>query len=136
MDRDFLEKVTPLLQREPRYTAEAYDFVSRALEYAESQLPERRHMQAMELVEFLRQFAVEEYGAVAAPVLHKFGLKTVIDVGNAVYAMIGIGMLSASAEDSQEEFNCDEPLIPPFPVIRQVRRKSDVLPVLDEPEEE
>lgn len=131
MESEFDRKVASIIARDSRFDRGAYGFVSAAVEFTVSELPERRHVSAAELLEGIRKFAVRSYGAVAANVLASWGLRREDDVGTVVYLMIEVGLLRGSEEDSPEDFRTGRALMPGAPVIRSVRRKSDKLPIID-----
>ena len=89
----------------PNYTIESYQFVSNAVSATIAKLAAHRHISAAELLVGIRDYAREQYGAVAPLVMDKLGLRTARNVGEAVYLLISVKLLSASPEDSPEDFN-------------------------------
>ena len=111
----------------PNYSSESYQFVSDAVAYTIGKLSAHRHISALELLEGIREFAFLEYGAVAPQVLASFGLRAARNVGEVVYLLISVKLLSDSPEDSPEDFNVNFPWeekLPPAPEGR-------VLPFID-----
>lgn len=100
-------KISELVQKEPRYPAEAYHFVGEAVNFTVGRLPRHRHVSARELLAGVRDYARQEYGVLAHEVLTEWGLAAAADVGRVVYLMIGAGLLSASPEDRPEDFECE-----------------------------
>lgn len=131
MESEFDRKVAVLAARDPRFDVEAYSFVAEAVAFTVSQLPARRHVSAAELLDGMRQFARNKFGAVAKLVMDKWGMYKEDDAGAVVYLLIGAGLLSASDNDSPDDFCTGRDLIEPLPVIRCVRRKTDKLPFID-----
>ncbi len=125
---DTEEKIAEIMLREESYSAEAYDFVGRAVSFTISRLKAHRHVSAAELLAGIRDFARQEFGAVAGSVLEGWGIFTAADVGRVVYLMIDAGLLSASPEDSPHDFEIDFQLaaLPDEPSI------PEKLPKLDE----
>lgn len=109
MDLEFKEKVTHLTQLDPRYAAEAYVFVSEAVNFTVSRLSEHRHVTARELLGGMREFAGKEYGVLAGEVLTRWGVHTASDIGELVYNLIGVELLSASPGDKRSDFDIDYP---------------------------
>ena len=102
----------------PNYSAESYQFVSDAVAYTVGKLSAHRHISALELLEGIREFAFLEFGAVAPQVLGSFGLRCARNVGEVVYLLISVKLLSDSPEDSPEDFNVNFPWeeeLPPAP---------------------
>lgn len=123
-----LEMVVRLLvEADSSYAAEGYFLVREAVSYAQTRQEVHRHLTAKELVDALLEYAGKEYGLLAGRVLSEWGLTSPADVGRIVYKLIDAGVLSASPEDSPEDFqvlNCwlKEPAIctaelEPLPVI-------------------
>jgi uncharacterized repeat protein (TIGR04138 family) len=65
---------------------------------------EGRHLSGQELCEALRQYALQQYGYMAASVLSQWGITSTRDFGCIVYNLIGIGLMRKSTEDRQEHF--------------------------------
>ena len=78
-----------------------------------------RHISGQELVAGALAYALEQFGPLAPDVLEDWGIAEGRDIGNIVYNMIQVELLSASPEDSRSDFNC-YPDIPGF-----LRRKLD-----------
>lgn len=130
MESEFDRKLAMLLAREDRFPADAYHFISEAVAFTVSHLDKRRHVTAAELLDGIREFALEKFGAVAVPVMSSWGIVKEDDAGTVVYLLIGAGLLRASEDDSPEDFQTGRELFPDRPAIRAVRRKSDQLPFI------
>ncbi len=131
MESEFIRKVALLEAKDPRFTRDAYTFVSEAVSFTVSRLAAHRHVSAAELLDGIRDFAIGRFGAVASAVLAGWGMEKEDDAGAVVYLLIGAGLLRASESDSPDDFKTGLPLFPGLPVIRKVRRKSDKLPFID-----
>ncbi|MBQ9502570.1 MAG: hypothetical protein IJU70_10480 [Lentisphaeria bacterium] len=114
MDSVFEIKVKKLAEADPRYAADAYRFVTEAVTFSVNRLEAHRHVTARELMEGIRDYAAREYGALAREVLTSWGLETASDVGEIVYKLIGVELLSASPGDKRSDFDID---FPPAPSI-------------------
>ena len=130
MESEFDRKVALLTAKESRFASEAYYFISEAVAFTVSRIKERRHVAAWELLDGIRAFAAEKYGAVARSVLTDWGMIMEDDAGEVVYLLIGVGLLRASEDDSPEDFKTGKVLFPAVPAIRVVRRKKDQLPFI------
>ena len=91
----------------PHYTPESYQFVADSVSYTIGKLHSHRQISALELLEGIREFAFTEFGAVAPQVLASLGLCGARNVGEVVYLLISVKLLSDSPEDSPEDFNLD-----------------------------
>ena len=94
-----------VLRKDPRYGRDAYQFVSEALEYTVSRLPERGHVTGRQLSEGIREYALREFGPLAREVLISWGLKQTADFGEIVYNLIDLGVMSKTDEDRREDFH-------------------------------
>lgn len=97
-----------------RYHQKGYLFVLAALEYAQSGLSERRHIDGAELSWACRDFAREQFGLMARTVLEHWGISTTDDIGRIVFELVGLGLLAKQptdrAYDFEEVFDFDEAL--------------------------
>ena len=112
MDQKFNQTVLEIIQHDQRYHADAYEFVNSAVSYTVKKLSRdrkpsgNRHDTAEELVAGSLDYAVSEYGFLAAAVIRSWGLLSGEDFGNIVYNMIDAKLLSASKDDSPADFLC------------------------------
>jgi uncharacterized repeat protein (TIGR04138 family) len=113
-----------VLERDPRYRVEAYEFVREALGYAQDCLqlgqelgawrereedpddPNReRHLTGQELCEAIRHYVIAEYGFMAKAVLNSWGIRSTSDFGEIVYNLIDVGLMKKSESDRREDFD-------------------------------
>jgi uncharacterized repeat protein (TIGR04138 family) len=94
-----------VLARDPRYKAEAYVFVHDALGHTWARLDQRRHVTGRELLEGIRDLALQHYGPMAKAVLNSWGVKTTDDFGAIVFNLVDSGLLSKTEEDHIEDFH-------------------------------
>ena len=84
-----------------RYGAKAYAFVYEAVERA---IDERRgDVTGGELLETVRDVALERFGPMAKLVLEEWGVRRTEDVGRVVYDLIEAGILCENEGDSQDD---------------------------------
>jgi len=108
MDGDEIRaKIGMIMRQEPRFSEEAYLFIANAVTFTVGRLPAHRHVSALELLGGIHDYARQEFGVLAWEVLQEWGVRTASDVGRIVYLLIGSGLLSASKDDSPEDFNVD-----------------------------
>jgi len=91
-------------KRDGKYNERAYIFVLAALEFAQTRLPARRHLSGVELAWACRDFALEQFGMLAAAVLTHWGVRTTEDFGQIVFMLIDVGLLARQPTDRLEEF--------------------------------
>lgn len=114
-----IEAILKILEDDPRYSIEAYDFVRRALAYAQDELmlenedisddesdeePER-HLTGQQLCEAIRRYALEQFGYMTQVVLKSWGVTTTGDFGEIVYNMIRAEQMRKSPSDRREHFD-------------------------------
>lgn len=90
--------------REPRFDEHAFLFVLSALEYAQRQQTERRHLTGRELANACRDLAFERYGVLARLVLEHWGVTCTAHFGDIVFALVDLGLLLAQPTDSRDDF--------------------------------
>jgi len=74
---NFDEKVEMILTTDSRYARDAYSFVRESLDHTQKQVGKEnrgtvRHITGQELLEGIRQFALNQYGPMAVTVLEEW----------------------------------------------------------------
>lgn len=90
---------------DPRYDERAYAFVLAALEEVVSRLPRRRHVSGSELAEGCRVLALHLWGPMAKTVLQTWSIRATRDIGEIVFNLLEVGILSKDETDAREDFN-------------------------------
>ncbi len=112
------ELLNGILARDPRYTVEAYAFVRGGLDFTVRSLKKPRHISGQELLEGIKEFAIEEFGPMTKTVLNGWGIEQTEDVGEIVFNMVKTGLLGKTDEDSRADFangyDFDEAFRKPF----------------------
>ena len=109
MDGDFSAVVDEILRDDPRYAKNAYYFVRSALNHTVKTLAERarrtvQHISGGQMLEGFRQYALDQFGPMAATVFEAWGLHETEDVGAIVFNMVEHGVLGKTDKDSMEDF--------------------------------
>jgi uncharacterized repeat protein (TIGR04138 family) len=107
---NFDDAVEQLVTRDPRYTGDAYHFVREALDHtqklavkkAESATP--RHVSGQQLLDGIRDYAMEQFGPMAMDVLGEWGVRRCEDFGEIVFNMVEADLLKKTAKDSRADF--------------------------------
>jgi len=132
----FEEAVDEIVRRDPRYDRDAYLFVREGLDFTVKMLkknpqcpPAHRHVSGQELLDGLRQFALEQFGPMSKTVLGHWGVKRCEDFGDIVFNMVEKGVLGKTEQDRREDFksgyNFEEAFVKPYlPTIRPVPRRA------------
>jgi uncharacterized repeat protein (TIGR04138 family) len=90
--------------REQRFDERAYLFVLSALEFSQQRLPERRHITGRELSLACRDLALDRFGVMSRVVLESWGVTSTADLGDAVFALVDLGLLMSQPTDTRDEF--------------------------------
>ncbi|MFA4985896.1 MAG: Minf_1886 family protein [Candidatus Brocadiia bacterium] len=104
MDQKGINKLIEILQRDRRYSPEAYRFVNESLTKLLDSLPQTRHVTGRELLESFRIHAIDSYGNLARLVLEEWGIFTCEDVGEIVFNLTDAGLLSKQPTDTRADF--------------------------------
>ncbi|MDB6072558.1 MAG: protein restricted to Verrucomicrobia-Planctomycetes group [Verrucomicrobiaceae bacterium] len=117
----FEEAVQLSIDRDPRYTQEAYEFVREALHVSVKKFcngDDGQHVAGQQLLEGAREHALKEYGPMAAFILRQWGVTQGIDIGHIVYNLINAKYFGRSQGDSLDDFaggpDFEESLSKPF----------------------
>jgi uncharacterized repeat protein (TIGR04138 family) len=104
------ERISQLRRRDRRYSRNSYYFVLDALDFTIETLGRDqltgacRHVGGKEMLEGIRELAAEQFGPMATVVLERWGIHTTEDVGEVVFNLIEIGLLSRRPSDSRLDF--------------------------------
>jgi uncharacterized repeat protein (TIGR04138 family) len=106
---NFDEVVERLYQKNPRYAREAYHFTREALDFTQKLISREnrgavRHVSGQELLEGIRQYALQQYGPMTATVLEEWGIKNCHDFGEIVFNMVESRLLQKTEKDTRDDF--------------------------------
>ncbi|HPC59126.1 MAG TPA: hypothetical protein PKX23_00570 [Verrucomicrobiota bacterium] len=105
----FDEALDLIRSKDQRYERDAYLFVREALDYTQKTIARGgrgrpRHVTGQELLAGIRDYALEQFGPMAATVLEHWGIRSCSDFGEIVFNMVEIGLLAKTPEDSRADF--------------------------------
>lgn len=104
------DRIALIRRRDRRYARNAYYFVLDALDYTIESLGrhravgEARHVGGREVLEGARELAASQFGPMAQIVFERWGISRSEDIGELVFNLIDIGLLSRRPEDSRLDF--------------------------------
>lgn len=109
-------QILAIYRKDPRYECEAYEFVFEALAYTQHKLgrvpPDEAegersdyHVSGQELLEGIRELALQQFGKMALTVFHHWGIRSTDDFGEIVFNLIDAGLMSKRPEDSKADFH-------------------------------
>lgn len=108
MIKDLIKTVS-----QTKYPLEAFVFVQHGLDatvtatHGKSKGPDdttNRHITGSQLCKGLRDFAIQQYGLMAKPVLKRWKVNSCKDFGHIVFALVDAGLMHKTEEDSIHDF--------------------------------
>ena len=103
----FEELIEKIVEKDPRYTRDAYLFLREALDFTQKKFVKKgevRHVSGKELLEGIRDYALTQYGPMTMMVLEACGIRATDDIGEIVFNMVEFNVLAKTEEDSLEDF--------------------------------
>ncbi len=129
----FHETLDQVVERDPRYSREAYGFLREALEFTQKKRRKSRaestHVSANELLEGFREYSLQQFGPMGLTVLEYWGVRSTGDVGRMVFNLIEAGVFGRADDDRIEDFengfSFEEAFVTPFrPVEKKKTRRA------------
>lgn len=107
------EKLQNILKKDSRYSLYAYQFVFESLSFTAKSLckdlnspyEDDRHIAGQQLLDGIREYAIEQYGYMARTVFDLWGVKKDMDFGEIVFNLVENGLMGKTDSDSREDFN-------------------------------
>jgi len=127
-------KLMDVVRRDNRYSYEAYEFVFLALEHTQKLLGReldenadpteaRHHVSGRQLMEGIRDFALQEFGMMARVVFRMWGIHKTDDFGEIVFNLIEAELMSKTSDDTRADFcdvfDLDDALVNGFRIVVQ-----------------
>jgi uncharacterized repeat protein (TIGR04138 family) len=104
--RDLGDAIRALIrEKDPRYPFEAYQFLYEALDHTIQRIGARRHVSGQELLEGIRDMAVQRFGPLAKMVFDRWNIHRTDDFGELVFNLVDAGLMSKQPTDSREDFH-------------------------------
>ena len=107
---NFDEVVDRIVERDTRYTREAYELLREALDFTQTKVQKKsqgkvRHVSGQELLEGVKDYSLKQYGPMAITVLEEWGIRNTRDLGEIVFNMVESRLLAKTETDSREDFD-------------------------------
>ncbi len=90
--------------KDTRFKAEAYGFVLAGLDFHRSKCESEGHIEAVDLVEAIVELALLKFGPTAGTVFENWGITQSVHIGNIVYNLIDLNILTKTDDDKLEQF--------------------------------
>ena len=102
---DLIKKVTDIAERDGRYSVDCFLFIFEALNFAQAKFGKMRHVTGKELLEAMKELALERFGPMSMTVFEHWGARTTDDFGEIVFLLVDSGLLGKTSSDSKEDFH-------------------------------
>jgi uncharacterized repeat protein (TIGR04138 family) len=133
---NFDEVLDQILARDTRFSRDAYNFVREALDFTQKTVGKDargaiRHVSGQELLEGIRQFALQQFGPMTVTVFEDWGVKSCRDFGEIVFNMVENSLLAKTEKDTRDDFQNGYDFTDAFrkPFWPADKLKSDTKPV-------
>ena len=107
-DEQITQTLAKITSSDPRFSREAYELVGHVVKITISKMVEsgeERHVTGLELLENIREFALEQFGPMTTEVFKHWGISDTMDIGQVVFNMVDNQLLSSSESDSIDDFD-------------------------------
>ena len=106
---NFEEAVEQLLATDSRFHRDAYLFMREALDFTQKLVGREnqgkvRHVTGQELLDGLRQYALQQFGPMTTTVFEEWSIRNCKDFGEIVFNMVEIGLLARTEKDTRDDF--------------------------------
>ena len=122
-------KINTFCGESGKYQPDAYEFITDCVINRISALSTARHLTALELLQALRKQLDVHFGALTGLILEEWKIHSASDIGEIVFDLISMQILSASAEDKRSDFDVEFALLPP--VMPRKTIKISEIPQID-----
>ncbi len=108
--KHFETALSNIAQKQEKFHPEAFLFLRDALDYTVSNSSEQdssrrsKHVTATDLLVGIREYALQEYGPMAATLLAEWGVTSCSDIGDMVFMLIEEGIFGKQDSDQREDF--------------------------------
>ena len=108
-ENEFDNRVNSIRDQDSRYAKRAYYFVRQALDHTLNHVKQQHsinspHVTGKELLEGIREYALDQYGPMAKTLLDAWNIKCCRDFGDIVFHLVEAGVLGKTDNDSPEDF--------------------------------
>ena len=135
---NFDEALDLILAKDERFQRDAYLFMREALDFTQKLVGREnsgkvRHVTGQELLDGLRQYALQQFGPMTATVFEEWGIRNCKDFGEIVFNMVEIGLLAKTEKDTRNDFQTGYDFTDAFrkPFWPEARLKAEAKPVVN-----
>ncbi|MCD6460995.1 hypothetical protein J7L67_10070, partial [bacterium] len=103
-NKSLFEIFDEIIAKDSRYEIEAYNFLLLAFNYTVSKTTQYRHVTGQELLQSIKEYALDQYGPMTRIVLQHWGITTTEDLGHIVFNLVDAGLIGKNDDDSINDF--------------------------------
>jgi uncharacterized repeat protein (TIGR04138 family) len=106
----FEEVLELITAKDRRYARDAYQFVRESLDHTHKAAGKAakgkplRHVTGQELLEGIREYALQQFGPMVMTVFEEWGIHSCVDFGEIVFIMVEHSLLKKTDKDSRADF--------------------------------
>jgi uncharacterized repeat protein (TIGR04138 family) len=98
-----------IVGKDQRFARDAYHFIRESLDYTQKLISKEnkgkvRHVSGQELLDGIRQHALQQFGPMTVTVFAEWGVRNCKDFGEMVFNMVESGLLAKTEKDSRDDF--------------------------------
>jgi len=134
---NFDEVLDVILAKDPRFARDAYHFLREALDFTQKLISKEnkgkvRHVTGQELLDGIRQYALQQFGPMTVTVFEEWGVRQCKDFGEMVFNMVENSLLAKTERDTREDFQDGYDFIEAFqkPYWPESKLKMESKPVV------
>jgi uncharacterized repeat protein (TIGR04138 family) len=135
---NFDEALDQILATDSRFHRDAYLFMREALDFTQKLVGREnqgkvRHVTGQELLDGLRQYALQQFGPMTTTVFEEWGVRTCQNFGKIVFNMVEIGLLAKTDRDTRDDFQTGYDFTDAFrkPFWPEAKLKAETKPVVN-----
>ena len=103
-DRQIKLKLYDIVEKDPKYSKDAYLFCLQVVKKTLQSQPLRGHVRGAVIVEVLYSEARNQFGPLAKTVLEHWGIHSPRCIGDIIFRLVEEGILNKSSQDSIQDF--------------------------------
>jgi len=100
-----VNKVREIAEQDGRYSIDSYLFLFEALAFAQAKFRKKTHVRGKELLEGIKELALERFGPMSKSVFEHWGVKATDDFGEIVFLLVKNGLLGKTSDDKKGDFH-------------------------------
>ena len=106
---NFEEVVDRIVEKDTRYTRDAYLFLREALDHTQKTIPKKakgavRHVTGKELLNGIREYGLAQFGPMTLSLFNEWGIHRCEDWGEIVFNLVETEALSKTETDTRADF--------------------------------